>query len=135
MKNPIVWIGKQIASLFRNQKKDIDIAISIVQKLKDALYSGIVATFVTITPTNIDNVMLDRLKVIVTEALYALDLVKTGIGNEALIKAQQALNAIPVEEHGAYWKSLAGQIYASLSGVSLDVAIDKTQEVYQEGKR
>lgn len=120
------WILEQLPNTPRYTR----IAVTVVQKLKLAVDSHWLSSFVQLTDNKADDALLAKLKVIVTEALFALELVDS-INPSPLTQAQAILKLMSKEDRGKKYKALAGVILSKLTGIDKDAAIDLAQTYYQ----
>jgi hypothetical protein len=102
----------------------------VVQKLKLAVDSHWLSSFAHLTDNKAHDALLAKLKVIVTEALYALELADS-INHSPLTQAQTILKPMSKEDRGKKYKDLAGVILSKLTGIDKDAAIDLTQTYYK----
>lgn len=130
MKNPLLWIGKQIASLFRNPNKIAQDAINVINVLKSIVESPL-ASAVDEIITGDDDLVVNADKWL-TEALKAAEFVSANTVKSAIKEA--VINLLPMtkEDRGIIYNLIAGQMVMAKTGIGIDGSKVIVEEIYKE---
>lgn len=105
-------------------------AIEIVGKIKDAVNSQFLTDVTRITRWKGDDRALAVIRTVLPKILWRLQLTGRVNPEVAVYDAIQNLKAVPGKSRGAYYKSIAGDIYSELSGTAPDLAMEEIQKEY-----
>lgn len=116
-----------------NRKKDLQISAQTVQNIKHAVEGKLITDLVHIIPIKDAELIRHKIIVILTEILYALNLVRKGsIGNEALKQAVEVIRTFPRKERKIYYDSIAGGLTSELTGLPIETATLETNKYYMD---
>jgi hypothetical protein len=138
-KQIIIWIKSNLGNLLDQFKITSNTAVLIVGKLKTIVESDVVDIAVDLIPGNIDNLIVDKARIILPIVIKKLSLV-SGIAqdsttnSEAVSKFIEYLRGLEPEGRKAFWVTLAAEINIALSDgkLSFSEGVILTQLIYTE---
>lgn len=119
-----------ILGVLPNTPRCTRVSVRVVQNLKLTVDSQEFLSFVQLTERVAGYALTAKLKVIVTEALFTLELTDS-INPSPLTQAHAILKPMSKEDRGKKYKALAGVILSKLTGIDKDAAIDLAQTYYK----
>lgn len=132
-------VKKLWAKLTSHVRDYSHVAVEITEMLKRVVESDITATVVILTPTNVDDALLEKLRRIIPQVLLKITVAhnimqENGKDSDAVEAFAQYLKELKPEGRKMFWVLLAAELNEVLADgdVTFSEAIRITQSVYAE---
>jgi hypothetical protein len=133
------WVKTTLGVVFDRFKTISVVAVNVTAKLKFIVESEVLDVAVDLIPGNLDNVILDKVRLVIPIVIKKLALVSgfvqdTDSNSEVVDKVISHLKELNPEGRKAFWVMLAAELNVALSDgkLSFSEAVILTQLTYTE---
>lgn len=138
-KQIVNWVKGNLGNVLNQFKDTSNTAVLIVGKIKSIVESEVVDVAVDLIPGQIDNLIVDKARLIIPIVIKKLSLAsgiiqESNTNSEAVAKFVEHLRSLNPEGRKAFWVTLAAELNIALSDGKLTFAegVILTQLIYKE---
>lgn len=138
-KQIVNWVKGNLGSVLNQFKITSNTAVLIVGKIKNIVESEAVDVAVDLIPGQVDNLIVDKARLIIPIVIKKLSLAsgiiqESNTNSEAVAKFVEHLRSLNPEGRKAFWVTLAAELNIALSDGKLSFAegVILTQLIYKE---
>jgi hypothetical protein len=138
-KKIVVWVKSILGNLLDHFRKSAEVAVLVTDKLKSIIESDLVDIAVDLIPSEIDNIIVDRLRsilpVVIAKVSLAAKVGEDSNSNAELIaKLIDHLKSLNPESRKAFWVLFSAELNIALSDgqLSFSEGVILTQMIYKE---